>query len=737
MTTIKNKNEYFLKIDSISCASCINKIQFSVNKIQFVKNVEVNLINKTARITLDSEFKNDQQSVQDKLKVIIKTLKGIGYPAKIIILNSESKNKKNSLNGQFIEIIISSLLTLPLVLPMLLHFLGISITLNGWIQLLLATPIQFWIGRKFIMGGLKSIKNLSGTMDLLVMLGTLASYTLSLYNFFILKYSTHLYFETSSVIITLISIGKYLEEKTIQKTSQVLQTLENLQPEMALVERNHNLFESVSANSVKVGEIIQIRPGEKVPLDGVIKKGISTIDESLITGESLPISKSIEQKVFAGSTNIDGQLFVEVQSLIHESTLAHIKDLVEKAIYKKAPIQKTVDKVTAYFVPLVIIVAILTLIFWILKIHDWETALLHAVSVLVVACPCALGLATPIATIRGMGLGAQKGVLFKDAESLELAHETTLVAFDKTGTLTKGKPNLESVKVFSNSLNEEEMLKIARSLMEGSEHPYAKSIQKRVTTFYPITHFQNFPGKGLKAKINDDEFVIGSEFFINDLLIPKELYIEDINAFRNEGMSVSILANFTKHEILGILGFNDPLKSTGLTTINKLHKQKIKTVMITGDHLINAERLNANLGIEEIHGNVLPQDKSVIIENYKKKGFKVLMVGDGINDAPALASANVSASFFQGTFVAQQAASIIFMDQKLTRLIDALNISKKTSRKIRQNLFWAFIYNIFGIGWAVTGNMNPMLAGALMAFSSVSILLNTLTLKVNKTTSNQ
>ena len=723
--------EQEFQIEGMTCASCVNRIESVLSKENGILSSSVNLATEKARVKYIEGVLDDN--------AIIKIISKAGYKAlrPKSDLKAASIEKEKQLNYEFLKLSAAIILTLPLVVPMLFEPFGYNFMLNGWFQLILATPVQFILGARFYQAAWKAVLAKSGNMDLLVSLGTTAAFGLSLYHLFL--YGEHaghgdtgpLYFESAAVVITLVLLGKYLETKAKQQTSAAIKALQSLRPDTARVKKENGKEVEVSIDDVTLGDIVVVRPGEKIPVDGLIKLGSTQVDESFITGESLPVVKNITDKVIGGSVNVDGLIEVEAAALGAETTLARIIRLVENAQSAKAPIQRMVDKVSAVFVPIVILIALATILGWGLYSGNWEQALINGVAVLVIACPCALGLATPTSIMVGTGLAAKIGILIKDAEALEVAHSVTVVAFDKTGTLTEGRPEL--AKILTNRTSDYELVKIASSIQSGSEHPLAKAVIEKSRemnlSFEPSTDVKALAGRGLEGTVNGDKHLIGTKRLMQEKNLDTTVFSDAAFEFENSGFTVSYVANEDTKKVLGLLAFTDQIKASAKETIKKLNSLNIKTVMITGDNKGAAKNVASLLGITEFRAEVLPQDKSRIIEELKLNGEIVAMVGDGINDAPALASAHVGIAMSTGTDVAMHTAGITLMRGNPLLIPDALDISKRTYQKIKQNLFWAFIYNIVGIPLAAFGMLNPVIAGAAMAFSSVSVVVNALMLR--------
>jgi Cu+-exporting ATPase len=724
--------ELELSVQGMTCASCVRRIEKALAKVPGVQTATVNLATERAKVS----FTSGKVSADELIQAIEKA----GYKAELIKKDQPSgpgtDDKARILKRERLHVLIGALLSAPLVLPMLLEPFGLRWMPSGWIQLLLTLPIQFWLGARFYKAAWKAVKARSGNMDLLVSLGTSAAFGLSLYHLFLYGEHAghggkgHLYFEGAAVIIVLVLFGKYLESRAKQQTSEAIKALEALRPDKARIRRNGKDIE-VPINDVALNDLVIVRPGEKVPVDGLIAEGLSQLDESLITGESVPVGKGPGDKVTGGSINTDGLLIVKTTALGAETTLARIIRLVESAQTAKAPIQRLVDKVSSIFVPVVLLLAAITVLGWYLYAGNLETALIYGVAVLVIACPCALGLATPTSIMVGTGIAAKAGILIKDAETLEIAHSVTTVAFDKTGTLTEGKPQIADL--FPYNMPRQDLLRITASVQSGSEHPLAKSVVEKAheegLLFEAARDVRAIPGKGLEGRVGDQTILVGTRLLMLEHGIDVHVLALKSREFELHGHTVSYIADKESKMLMGILAFSDRVKATAFETIQELHALGIRTVMVTGDNRGSAELAARTLGISEIRAHVLPEDKSRIIEELKNRGEVVAMVGDGINDAPALAAAHVGIAMATGTDVAMHTAGLTLMRGNPLLIPDALDISRRTYRKIKQNLFWAFIYNVIGIPLAAFGLLNPVIAGAAMAFSSVSVVTNALLLR--------
>ncbi|MFT6632768.1 MAG: Cu+-exporting ATPase [Bacteriovoracaceae bacterium] len=714
-----------IEISGMSCASCVGRIEKSLQQNIHIKNVRVNLATERAQLEFDKSLITTEE--------ILKAIEDTGYHAKVHDdSDSSGLDKTSQLKKEKAVLFISSILTLPLLLPMILNPFGFQFNLAGIVQMCLAVPVQFVIGARFYKSGWSALKSKSGNMELLVAIGTSAAFFLSV--FLLFKNSggqaPHLYFESSNVIITLILLGKYMESKAKLQTSEAIRSLQKLKPDFALVKEGVHEIEK-AIETIKLGEILIVKPGERVPLDGVVTLGETSIDESMITGESLPVIKVVGSNVVGGSINSDGAIEVEVIGIGSNTMLSKIIKLVEEAQTEKAPIQRMVDKVSYYFVPIVIVIALLTLILGVFMGLDLEMSILNSVAVLVIACPCALGLATPTSIMVGTGKAAQNGILIKNAEALETAHSIDVIAFDKTGTLTEGSPSVNKIEFYDDS--KENILNILYSIQSKSEHPLGKAIvtysKSNNAKKLPIQNVKAVRGSGIKATLGDDNYLISNKVGLKEKVILDDNVKSFITAQESAGDSVSILANLTSGKVLSVFSFTDKLKSNSLKTINELKIMGITPIIISGDNNGSVKKVAKELGVERFYSDVLPENKSNIIKELKSQFKTVAMVGDGINDAPALALSDIGFAMATGTDVAMHSAEITLMRGNPLLVRDSISISSATYFKIRQNLFWAFIYNIVGIPLAALGYLNPMIAGGAMALSSVSILINSLLLK--------
>lgn len=728
----KPNSDWALAIEGMTCASCANRVEKALAKVPGVLSAEVNLALETAQVVGSGS--------EPLLPSLIQAVDSAGYHARA--LHSESDNGADVVHvpttpvNSGWPVVFATLLSLPLVLAMVAEWLGLHMMLPGWVQWALATPVQFWLGWRFYRAGWSALKAKAGNMDLLVALGTTAAYGLSVYLIFMPAHEgmNHLYFESSAIVITLVLLGKWLESRAKKQTTEAIRALNALRPECANVLRNGQEVQ-LPITDVKVGDVVLIRPGERIPVDGSVQDGTSHVDESLITGESLPVAKQLGDKVTGGAVNGEGVLKITTTAIGAESVLSHIIRLVESAQAKKAPIQHLVDKVSEVFVPVVIGIALVTLLAWGLLAGDWQVAILNAVAVLVIACPCAMGLATPTAIMVGTGVAAQHGILIKDAEALELAHAVKTVAFDKTGTLTEGHPKLVALQA-ADGIADDNLLMLAASLQTGSEHPLAKAVvnvaQAKSILLQSAQDVSAVPGKGLTGSVAGQNLTLGNTPMMEALGVDFAALKQHAIALENEGHSVSwLVASITSGapELLGLLAFGDALKETAASAVTHLQEQGILTVLISGDNHGSASRVANQLGIAKFYAQVLPGDKANIVLKLKQAGGLVAMVGDGINDAPALAAADIGIAMSSGTDVAMHAAGITLMRGDPALVADAIAISRRTYAKIRQNLFWAFVYNVVGIPLAATGLLSPVVAGGAMALSSFSVVSNALLLK--------
>ncbi|KAA0967767.1 heavy metal translocating P-type ATPase [Pseudomonas sp. ANT_H12B] len=715
-----------LSIDGMTCASCVGRVERALAKVPGVKSVSVNLANERAHLELLGQI--DPQT-------LIGAVTKAGYSASVWeVEHPQTDHQQQRLHRERWALILAIVLALPLVLPMLLQPFGVHWMLPAWAQFALATPVQFIFGARFYVAAWKAVRAGAGNMDLLVALGTSAGYGLSIY-----EWATaagrmpHLYFEASAVVIALVLLGKYLESRAKRQTASAIRALEALRPERA-IQVIEGREQDVAISALRLNDLVMVKPGERFPVDGEVVEGQSHADEALISGESLPVPKQPGDKVTGGAINGEGRLLVRTQALGAETVLAQIIRLVEDAQAAKAPIQKLVDKVSQVFVPVVLLLALATLVGWWLYGAPMEIALINAVAVLVIACPCALGLATPTAIMAGTGVAARYGILIKDAEALERAHEVSAVVFDKTGTLTSGTPRIAHLSAVDG--DEATLLQMAGVLQRGSEHPLAKAVldacAERNLTVVDVTDSQSLTGRGIAGTLNGRRLALGNRRLLEESGLNAGELADSATAWETEGRTLSwLIEQSPEPRVLGLFAFGDTLKPGALQAVQQLNARNISSHLLTGDNRGSAKVVAEALGIRDVHAEVLPADKAATVATLKKTGV-VAMVGDGINDAPALAAADIGIAMGGGTDVAMHAAGITLMRGDPRLVPAALEISRKTYAKIRQNLFWAFVYNLIGIPLAAFGFLNPVLAGAAMALSSVSVVSNALLLKTWK-----
>ena len=716
-----------IDIAGMTCASCVARVEKALRAVPGVLDASVNLATERATVhggALDAA-------------TLIGAVERAGYTA-----TPTQAGRPAPAAGTlptWWPVAAAALLSIPLIVPMLLAPFGVDLMLPGWLQLLLATPVQFWLGARFYRAGWKAVRARAGNMDLLVAIGTSAAYFLSLYQLLAASGAMpHLYFESSAVVITLVLLGKWLEGRAKHQTVAAIRALEALRPSQAIV-RKGGSDTAIPLEALRSGDLMVVRPGERVPADGRIVEGASHLDEALLTGESLPVAKGPGERVTGGAVNGEGLLIVEATAVGADSMLARIIRMVEDAQAAKAPIQRLVDKVSAVFVPVVLLMSLVTLLGWGLATGDWQGALLNAVAVQVIACPCALGLATPTGIMVGTGAAARHGILIKDAEALETAHALRTVVFDKTGTLTEGRPQVVALE----GRDPRAVLALAAAVQAGSAHPLARAVTElaaaRDVAAPPATASSALPGRGVRADVAGNTVWLGNRRLLDEIgagALPADLVAA---AERHEaaGRTVSWLARGQGGAVAveGVLAFGDRIKPTSRAAVARLRDLGVDSMMLSGDNEGSARAVAQALGIERWVAQVQPQDKAAVVRGLMEDGVKagkagrVAMVGDGINDAPALAAADVGIAMAGGTDVALHTAGITLMRGDPLLVADAIDISGRTWRKIRQNLAWAFVYNVVGIPVAAFGLLNPVLAGAAMALSSVSVVTNALLLR--------
>ncbi|QQX59627.1 heavy metal translocating P-type ATPase [Pseudomonas chlororaphis] len=716
-----------LNIGGMTCASCVGRVERALSKVAGVTRVSVNLANERAHVDLLGQVDSAD---------LIAAVDKAGYSATLWqAKHPERDDQQQRLQRERWSLVLAILLALPLVLPMVVQPFGLHWMLPAWAQFVLATPVQFIFGARFYVAAWKAVRAGAGNMDLLVALGTSAGYGLSLYQWAITPAGgmPHLYFEASAVVIALVLLGKYLESRAKRQTASAIRALEALRPERAILVVDGR-ERDVAISALRLNDLVLVKPGERFPVDGEVVEGQSHADEALISGESLPVPKQPGDPVTGGAINGEGRLLVRTLALGAETVLARIIRLVEDAQAGKAPIQKLVDRVSQVFVPAVLVLALATLIGWWLYGAPLETALINAVAVLVIACPCALGLATPTAIMAGTGVAARHGILIKDAEALERAHEVSTVVFDKTGTLTSGTPRIAHLDAVDG--NEDHLLQLAGALQRGSEHPLAKAVldlcAERQLAVADVSASQSLTGRGIAGTLDGRQLALGNRRLLEESGLQAGDLAASAQAWETEGRTLSwLIEQQPQPRVLGLFAFGDTLKPGALQAVQQLGARHIGSHLLTGDNRGSAKVVAEALGITNVHAEVLPADKAATVAELKKTGV-VAMVGDGINDAPALAAADIGIAMGGGTDVAMHAAGITLMRGDPRLVPAALEISRKTYAKIRQNLFWAFVYNLIGIPLAAFGLLNPVLAGAAMALSSVSVVSNALLLKTWK-----
>ncbi|MED3574755.1 heavy metal translocating P-type ATPase [Cytobacillus praedii] len=723
-----------LVLTGMTCAACATRIEKGLNKMDGIINANVNLALEKAAVEYNPSIVSPAEMTQKVEK--------LGYGASV----KSEDNEKETVDHRLKEIerqqgkfIFSLILSLPLLWAMAGHFSFTSFIyvpdafMNPWVQMALATPVQFYIGKQFYVGAYKALRNKSANMDVLVALGTSAAYFYSLYlSLRTIGSDAHpegLYFETSAVLITLIILGKVFEAKAKGRSSEAIKKLMGLQAKTATVIREEKEME-IPLEEVIAGDIILVKPGEKIPVDGEILEGQSALDESMITGESVPVDKTVGDTVIGATINKNGFIKIKATKVGKETALAQIIKVVEEAQGSKAPIQRLADSISGVFVPIVVGIAVLTFFIWYLFVApgDFAEALEKLIAVLVIACPCALGLATPTSIMAGSGRAAEYGVLFKGGEHLEMTHRINTVILDKTGTITNGAPVLTDVIT---KLDEAEFLTLVGSAEKQSEHPLAQAIvegiqEKHITLAHPSA-FEAIPGYGIKALVNGKEVLAGTRRLMKKFNIEIEHVSDDMLTLEKQGKTAMLVA--IDGTFAGIVAVADTIKETSTEAIRRLKDLGLEVIMITGDNEQTAQAIAKLAGVDRVIAEVLPEGKAEEVKKLQEQGKKVAMVGDGINDAPALAVADIGMAIGTGTDVAMEAADITLIRGDLNSIADAIFMSKKTIRNIKQNLFWAFGYNTLGIPIAALGFLAPWLAGAAMAFSSVSVVLNALRLQ--------
>jgi Cu+-exporting ATPase len=718
-----------LPITGMTCGACAARLQKALTRADGVTSADVNFATEHASVHYDADI-TDVPTIADVVgRAGFEAIVDSGDNAADGTEDVFREKQESELRHLFYTLCASIVLTAPLVAQMIAMSIGIGFHLPPWVELALATPVQFIVGARFYRGAAKSLRGGGGNMDVLVALGTSAAYLYSLYLFTELGSAARgqLYFEASAVIITLVLVGKYLEARAKRSTTAAIRQLMDLRPASARVQRNGEEAE-VPVSAVVLGDITVVRPGERVPVDGIVRSGSSELDESLITGESLPVAKAAGSPVTGGSINGTGLLHVEATAVGEDSTLSKIIRLVENAQAGKAPVQRLVDRISEIFVPAVAAIAAITFAGWMLATGDPGAALIAAVSVLVIACPCALGLATPTAIMAGTGVAAKFGILIKDVESLELAHRLDAIVFDKTGTLTVGRPEVVDVHVETGTA--QDLVKLAATVQQGSEHPLATAMIARARAdgleTGAVEDFRSLPGRGVTGLVAGDVVLVGNEALMAEHGL-ETTGVSRADDWARQGRTVSWVAR--GGTVLGAIAMADTLRGSAIPAIDELRGLGVKTLLISGDAPAVAEEIGRQLRVDIAQGAVRPAEKAGVVEALQADGYTVGMVGDGINDAPALAAADVGIAMGSGTDVAMETASVTLMRADPGLVAGAISISRSTWNKIRQNLFWAFIYNIIGIPLAAVGYLSPAIAGAAMAMSSISVVSNSLLLK--------
>lgn len=714
-----------LVLEGMTCTSCATRIEKALSAVPGVIAAPVNLATEMAAVTVHDGMASPED--------LIETVRRAGYDAHpAAAISTEEDRQAQRRHHDLVVFSVSAALTLPLVGQMIWELLGVEWALPPVVQLLLATPVQFWAGWRFYRGAWGALKAFTGNMDVLVALGTSAAYGLSLFNVLWPKLGGGaLYFEASAAVVTLVLLGKWMENRAKHGTTAAIRALMELRPETARVIRDGSDIE-VPVSRVVTGDLVVVRPGERIPVDGLVVDGASHADEALITGESMPVEKGPDDPVTGGSINGEGLLRIEATTVGIASVLSRIIAMVQGAQGSKAPVQRLVDRIAAIFVPIVLTIAAATFIAWWSIDGDLPTAIINAVAVLVIACPCALGLATPTAIMVGTGAAAEAGILIKDAEALERAYRVSAVVLDKTGTLTEGRPSVTAIEAADGDADE--LIRLAAAAEQGSEHPLAKAILddagKRDLRLPIVSDFKAVPGGGLTATVENRSLIIGNRQLIHGAEISTTSEEERAESQESQGLTVMWVGQRAPEaKLLGSIAVGDSLKATAVDAVRRLNDGDIETVLLTGDNRRSAQEVARTVGVDHVVAEVLPQDKADEVSRLRRDGKVVAMVGDGINDAPALAEADIGIAMGTGTDVAMHTAGITLMRGDPTLIADAISVSKATYGKIRQNLFWAFVYNVIALPLAALGFLNPMIAGAAMALSSVSVVTNSLLLK--------
>ena len=701
-------------VTGMTCAACAARIEKVLKRVPGISAANVNLATEIAQVDGDDRVTD---------ATIEAAIAKAGYGTRPVD-HSGAPDDQTRLRGELIAILVGAVLTLPLIAPMLVELAGGHLMLSAWWQLALATPVQFWLGAPFYRGAWKALRGGTANMDVLVALGTSAAFGLSLY--LMMRGQPHLYFESAAVIVVLVRLGKWLEARAKRRTLRALEALESLRPSEAVVRRDGKDV-TVPVSALRVNDLLVVKPGARIAADGTVVEGQSSVDQSLLTGESRPVEVEAEDHVIGGAVNGDGLLLVRVTAIGAESMLSRIVRMVAEAQGAKAPIQRLVDRISAVFVPVVLVIAVLTVAGWLIAGHGWEPAILHAVAVLVIACPCALGLATPTAIMVGTGVGAKNGILIRDAVALETAGATTVMAFDKTGTLTVGKPRLTEIVT---DLPRDRALALAAALQQGANHPLAHAVVEAASGggVPTASDLRTLPGRGVSGRVDGRALLLGNGRLMQEQNIDISALSAAALALQDKGNSVSYLAEAEAKQVLAVLAFGDTPKPTVKQALSALRALGVRTLMLTGDNAAAGRHLAAEIGLDEVRAEMLPADKVDEVAALKAKGETVAMVGDGINDAPALAAADLGIAMATGTDVAIETAGIALMRGDPLLAPAAIDLARATKRKIVQNLVWAFLFNVLGIPLAAMGGLTPIVAGAAMALSSVTVVTNALSL---------
>jgi Cu+-exporting ATPase len=705
---------FAIGVTGMTCAACAGRIERVLKRVPGVAAANVNLATEIAQVDGDGRVTPS---------AIEAAIAKAGYGTRPVD-HSGVPEDPSKLKHELIAILLGAVLTLPLIAPMVADLAGGHLMLSAWWQLALATPVQVWLGAPFYQGAWKALRGGTANMDVLVALGTSAAFGLSLY--LMAGGGIHLYFESAAVIIVLVRLGKWLEARAKRRTLKALEALESLRPTEALV-RRAGADVTVPVAALRVGDLLVVKPGARIAADGVVVEGRSSVDQSLLTGESRPVDVEAEDHVIGGAVNGDGLLLVRVTAVGAESMLSRIVRMVAEAQGAKAPIQRLVDQISAVFVPVVLVIAVLTVAGWLIAGHGWEPAILHAVAVLVIACPCALGLATPTAIMVGTGVGAKNGILIRDAVALETAGATTVMAFDKTGTLTVGKPKLTEMVT---DLPRDRALVLAAALQQGANHPLAHAVIEAAAhlTAPLVSDLLTLPGRGVSGRVDGRALLLGNGRLMQEESVDVSALSAAAQALQGKGNSVSYLADAESKRALAVVAFGDTPKPTVKQALSALRALGVRTLMLTGDNAAAARHLAAEIGLDDVRAELLPADKVAAVADLKQKGETVAMVGDGINDAPALAAADLGIAMATGTDVAIETAGIALMRGDPLLAPAAIDLARATKRKIVQNLVWAFLFNVLGIPLAAMGGLTPIVAGAAMALSSVTVVTNALSL---------